>query len=244
MVQKPTSSAPPEEESLDVRLDEEELAQMGQEESAPSSEPQEAFEPTVKIDLSMMQEDLDYVEEEEELPPPPPAKPRRSLRPVAFVGGVIVLLAVAAVVLWRLGILPLPGAGTEAPTANLIIDQDRLDGRWEKNAQVSRIFVVKGMVVNRSKRPRAFIKVEAILMDRSGKPVRKTWAYCGNLIPLRDLRTKGKGAIEKYMKKREGERGSNKRVLPGASIPFMAVFFDVPQGVESYGAKVVGAVIP
>jgi hypothetical protein len=124
------------------------------------------------------------------------------------------------------------------------VDKDRLEGGWEKNAQVPRIFVVKGSVKNQSKSPKAHIKVKAFLLDKSGNTLKEAFAYCGNPIPSRDLRTKGKDEIKKFMGNRNGQKGANKSIAPGASILFSVVFFDVPKGVESFGARIEEATIP
>lgn len=239
LVQKPP---PPPEEEIDLELDEEEFDKMAEEEAPPPpSQPvEEAFEPTVKIDLA--EEGLEYEEEEEEEPafeaPPPPPQKRRGLgRPVVIAAGVIVIIAAAAVVLGRMGKLPFLSGPPEGPTDYLTIDEVSLQGKWEENAQGTRIFVVKGSVENGSKKSRAFIKVNAMLLDRNGKTLKEAWAYCGNIIPKKDLRTKGRDEIQKLMRKR-------KQIAPGARIPFTVVFFDVPENVERYGAVVAEAMTP
>ncbi len=46
------------------------------------------------------------------------------------------------------------------------------------------------------------------------------------------------------MKKRDGQNGMNRSIPPGGSVAFTVVFFDIPEGVESFGAEVVEAQIP
>lgn len=214
-----------------------------QETSVPP-EPEPSFEPTVRIDLSA-QEEPSFQEEAEGKPsiPPSPAK-RGVLRPLLVGGGVVAALAIVVVVLARLGFLPFLFPETpESPTAQLIIDQAQLQGKWESNAQVPRIFVISGTVQNQSKKPKAFIKVRGLLLDKSGRTVKEVWAYCGNSIPLEDLRTKAPTEIQNIMRNREGQQGANKQVAAGARIPFTLVFFEVPDGVETFGAEVVEAQI-
>ena len=157
---------------------------------------------------------------------------------------VLAVLVVAAFILDRMEILQILPRPAEEPGKNLLVDKDRLEGAWEKNAQVPRIFVVKGSVKNQSKRPRAHIRVKAFLYDKAGKTLKEGFAYCGNPIPARDLRTKGKDEIMKFMGNRDGQKGANKLIAPGASILFSVVFFDVPKGVESFGAQIEEAAIP
>lgn len=215
-------------------------------EAQPSgSEPEPVFEPTVRIDLSAQE----GPSVEEEQPPPaqqPRVRPRRNImRPLLLAAGSVAALAVVVVVLARLGILPLQlEEPKEPPTARLVIDQAQLQGKWEKNAQVPRIFIINGTVINQSKKPRSFVKVRGLLLDKTGKALKEVWAFCGNSIPLEDLRTKAPSEIQNIMLNREGEKGANKLLPPGARIPFTLVFFEIPEGVETFGAEVVEAQIP
>jgi len=167
------------------------------------------------------------------------------MRPLLLAAGGVAALAIVVVILARLGILPLQlEEPKESPTAQLVIDQAQLQGKWEKNAQVPRIFIINGTVTNQSKKPRSFVKVRGLLLDKAGKTLKEVWAFCGNSIPLEDLRTKAPSEIQNIMRNREGEKGANKLLPPGARIPFTLVFFEIPEGVETFGAEVVEAQIP
>jgi len=240
----PPPPPPPEPEpepDIDVRLDEAPIAPTPAPEPA---ETQEAFEPTVRIDLSAHHEELDFREEREASAPSPSGK-RGIPKALVAVVAVLILLVAAGAVLWQMEMLPfLSSAPPEAPVAGLLIDQARLEGKWEKNAQVPRIFVINGVVKNASKKPKAFVKVRGLLLDKSGKTVKDVWAFCGNPTPAEELRTKAPAEIEKVMRNREGAKGTNRQLAPEATIPFSVVFFDVPEGVESFGAEVIEAQIP
>jgi len=204
------------------------------------------FEPTVRIDLAAQEGPPMAEQDEAPIPPPPRARARRNLtRPLLLTAGAVAALAIVVLVLARLGLLPFQvEQAQESPTAHLVIDQAQLQGKWEKNAQVPRIFIINGTVMNQSKKPRSFVKVRGLLLDKSGKTVKEVWAFCGNSIPLEDLRTKAPSEIQGIMRNREGEKGANKLLPPGARIPFTLVFFEVPEGVETFGAEVVEAQIP
>jgi hypothetical protein len=124
------------------------------------------------------------------------------------------------------------------------VDHAKLDGKWEKNAQVPRIFVINGAVQNKGKTTKAFVKVRGLLLDREGKPLKDASAFCGNPIAEQDLRTKAPAEIQNAMKRREGQKGMNRSIPSGGSVPFTIVFFDIPDGVESFGAEVVEAQVP
>ncbi len=213
----------------------------------PSSEPEPIFEPTVRIDLATQEEEPPLTDEEQapEPAPPRPKAQRNLIRPLLLTAAGVAALAIVVVVLARLGLIPLQlEEPKESPIAQLIIDQSQLQGKWEKNTQVPRIFIINGTVINQSKKPRAFVKVRGLLLDKAGKTVKEVWAFCGNSIPIEDLRTKAPSEIQSIMRNREGEKGANKLLAPGARIPFTLVFFEIPEGVETFGAEVVEAQIP
>ncbi len=244
----PPPPLPPKEEDLDIKLDEEDAARMSEEPTeAPqptSREPEETFEPTVRIDLGA-HEELAYEEEKEPAVPPPPRRKGKLVKALVGVVAVLVLLGVVGVVLHQFDLLPfLSSSPPEAPTANLEVDHAKLDGKWEKNAQVPRIFVINGVLQNVSKKPRAFVKIQGLLLDRDSKTVKEVSAFCGNPIPEQDLRTKAPAEIQEAMKKREGQKGINRNIPPGGTVPFTVVFFDIPDGVESFAVKVLEAQVP
>jgi len=245
-VEPPLPVPPPETiESLDTGLDED-FESLGIEEEAaqppsePASEQAQEYESTVKIDLAERDE-LSFEEEEEPFEEPL-ARRKSPLRPILRVAFVAILLAV---IIWQAWThrdrLPFLSRLSESPTDNLIIDRKELVGKWEKNGQ---IFVMIGSVQNHSNKPRAFVKVQGMLLDRNGNALKETWAYCGNPIPTEDLRTKTPDEILKETRNRNGLQDMNKLVGPNTSIPFTVVFFEQPEGVESFGAKVIEATIP
>jgi predicted Zn finger-like uncharacterized protein len=209
---------------------------------------EEVMEPTVKIDLQEQEEEEEYIEEAlaeeaEDIPPPPPRERPRS-RPILLGALMVLLVVLAGLVLKQYGVISWPWVRQESPRASMVIDRTTLSGKWDQNAFVPRIFVINGYVKNRSQRPTAFVKVKGILMGKNGKPLKETWAFCGNPITDTDVRTKRPDDLKKAMMNRDGLRGMNKRIAPGASIPFTLIFFDVPHGVESFGAEVIEASFP
>jgi predicted Zn finger-like uncharacterized protein len=244
LAKQPTTMSPRQQmDSMDMRL-EEEVDSLAAEEDvpSPSEEGVQNFEPTVKIDLAE-QEEASYDEEEDELYVSEPSAHRKAnLRPVVTLAVVAIVLALIIWFGWsQRDRLPFLSALSESPTDNLIIDRAQLVGKWEKNGQ---IFVMMGTVHNRSKKPRAFIKVRGMLMDKNGKTLEETWAYCGNPMQPQDLSSKDPAEIQKQMANRDGLKGENKLVAPNTSVPFTIVFFQRPEGVESFGAEVAEAVIP
>jgi predicted Zn finger-like uncharacterized protein len=248
MVRRDTPAEPPKEEAVSLTPKEGEGVEpsWAREEMGQEAEP--VFEPTVRIDLGSEPPPGPQLEEppQGQEPVAPSARPRRRiLAPLLTAGAVVAALAMIVVVLGKLGYLPfLFPEPQEPPISKLTIDQGQLEGKWEKNAQIPRIFVITGTVHNQSKKPRSFIKVRGLLLDKNGKVVKEVWAFCGNPIPIEDLRTKAPGELEKVMHTREGQKGSNKMVPPGGKIPFTLIFFEVPDGVEAFGAEVTEAQIP
>lgn len=198
---------------------------------------EETFESTIKIDLSDQQEmpfDDDEAFPEEGVPQEVPMK-RAMGTPVLI--AIIVLAVIGLAVAAYFFVLPNFMGPPVTPTSNLTTTD--LDGYFEQNVQIPKIFVIKGSLINESKKARRFIQVKGILYDKNGKPVKVQLAYCGNLIPKKDLKTKAPKLIQKAMMKKSGTRGANNLVKPGASIPFMVVFFYLPKEMAEYSVEVV-----
>jgi predicted Zn finger-like uncharacterized protein len=205
----------------------------------PESEPvasEEAFESTIKIDLSDQQE-MPF--EDEEAFPEGVAKeiPMKRAMGTPILIALVALVVIALAAVAYLFVLPNFMGPPETPTSNL--NTTDLDGYFEENVQIPKVFVIKGNLINESKKARRFIQVKGILYNKQGKPVKVQLAYCGNLIPKRDLKTKAPKTIQKAMMNKSGARGANNLVKPGASIPFMVVFFYLPKEMAEYSAEVV-----
>jgi predicted Zn finger-like uncharacterized protein len=124
----------------------------------------------------------------------------------------------------------LRGAGKPGPQ----YDVRNLIGYYEPNAAAGNLFVIKGQVANMGRTRKNVVRVHATLLDSKDHPILETTCYAGNTLPGETLRTASRAKIEESLSNRFGERLINMDIAPGKSVPFMVVFFNVPEGISAY----------
>ena len=112
----------------------------------------------------------------------------------------------------------------------------------EKNA--NKLFVIEGSAVNNFPIPKELIKVEATLYDSTGKVVAQKAQMAGNTLSLFQLQVMTREQIDESLGSEVGILSNNTFLRPGVDVPFMLVFFDVPESVKEFGVKVVEAKDP
>ncbi|MGE5662758.1 MAG: DUF3426 domain-containing protein [Deltaproteobacteria bacterium] len=109
-----------------------------------------------------------------------------------------------------------------------------LVGYYENNGAAGRMFVIRGQVTNDGRLRRTGVRIHAALLDaRSAKIAEKT-VYAGNVLAGDAIRKAARAKIEEAMSNPIGGGLANMDIAPGKSIPFMVVFFDAPDGIDSY----------
>jgi len=180
----------------------------------------------------------------ETLPPPEPTPRSRTSRPLAAGVALVAVLVLAAGyfgftapgkqalqgLLSQLAVL-VGGAGS-APASRYEVKN--VIGYFESGAASPRILVIKGQVTNLSKVGKSGIRVHAALLDSADQVLGETVVYAGNVVPTARLKTGTRAALEKAVANPLGERLSNMDVLPGKTVPFMVLFFDAPENIDSY----------
>jgi hypothetical protein len=124
----------------------------------------------------------------------------------------------------------LRGAGKPGPQ----YDVRNLIGYYEPGAAAGNLFVIKGQVANMGRTRKNAVRVHATLLDSKDQPILETTCYAGNTLPGETLRTASRAKIEESLSNRFGERLINMDIAPGKSVPFMVVFFNVPEGISAY----------
>lgn len=107
------------------------------------------------------------------------------------------------------------------------------------NEKTGNLFVVEGKAVNQFSGPKERIKVEVVLYDETGNVLVSQSFLCGNLLSQFQLQVQTQAEIEEGLKSEVGILSNNTFIRPGASTPFMAVFFTPPAGVKEFLVKVV-----
>lgn len=107
-------------------------------------------------------------------------------------------------------------------------------GYLVSGASSPRIFVIKGQVTNLSTAEKSGIRILASLLDNTGKVMMEETVYAGNVVSGEKLRTENMETLRKALVNPLGEHLANMDVQPGKSIPFMVLFFDAPEDIDSY----------
>jgi len=107
-------------------------------------------------------------------------------------------------------------------------------GYLVSGASSPRIFVIKGQVTNLSPAERSGIRILASLLDNTGKVMMEETVYAGNLVSGEKLKTESMETLRKALANPLGEHLVNMDVPSGKSIPFMVLFFDAPEDIDSY----------
>lgn len=107
------------------------------------------------------------------------------------------------------------------------------------NEKTGNLFVVEGKAVNKFSKPKEQIKVEVVLYDGSGNVLVSQPMLCGNVLSQFQLQVQTQKEIEDGLSSEVGILSNNTFIRPGASTPFMAVFFNPPAGVKEFLVKVI-----
>jgi len=107
-------------------------------------------------------------------------------------------------------------------------------GYYDSGAASPKILVIKGQVTNLSSTGKSGIRVAAALLDNTDKVLMQQVVYAGNVVSGARVKTEGRETLTKLLANPLGEHLANMDVLPGKTIPFMVLFFDAPEEIDSY----------
>ena len=127
------------------------------------------------------------------------------------------------------------------PPSPLVIEG--IDSKFIRNHRGSVLFVAEGHVRNRSNGPIQCPMIMARLYDTSGAEIHKSVAHCGRVLRTEELRTFGRSRIREMFEPSEGGK-SLSEVQAGHSIPFMIVFYDIPEGAMEFEIEVLENPVP
>jgi len=94
-------------------------------------------------------------------------------------------------------------------------------------------------VTNVGKTVSSGIRIQATLLGKDNQVIMQNEAFAGNLIDESLMAHMNRVRIEGFLGMRYGEGNSNRDIPVGMSLPFMVVFFDPPEGIQSFTVKAV-----
>jgi len=116
-----------------------------------------------------------------------------------------------------------------------------VSGSFVDSIKLGQLFVIKGMVSNDYPKSRSMILVKGTVLDDKGAVVQSKIAYAGNILPEAKLKDMPLETINEALKNRLGMGGVNRNIKPGASIPFMIVFNNLPDNLSEFTVEAVSS---
>lgn len=108
-----------------------------------------------------------------------------------------------------------------------------------ENEKTGPMVVVEGSVVNNFETPKDLILLEITLFDDKGNALIMREQYCGVTLSLLQLRTLPQAAIEGALVNQSVILSNNTDILPGSSVRFTSVFFDLPHSAYEFEVKII-----
>jgi hypothetical protein len=151
-------------------------------------------------------------------------------------------LAVAAVLVlglfaYRTGLI---GGQSVDPEGKSRISFTGISGYFLKNEQDGIFYVVQGLVRNGYEDKRGRIRIKAAIHDATGRPVRQQMVYAGNVFSREELQRLPLQDIAARLAEPNQDL-SAAMVRPGATVPFMAVFGDLPESLGEFSLEAAGS---
>jgi pilus assembly protein FimV len=123
----------------------------------------------------------------------------------------------------------------------LALVPEGISAEFIANPSAGMLCVVKGQVRNSYNHPRSGMQVTAKLYAAGNAVVKTATVFAGNVLSNQELSSMDLIAISARLKNRSGANNMNVGVKPGRPVPFMAVFSNLPAGVDEYSVEVAGS---
>lgn len=195
---------------------------------------------------------------QDEIPPPPIVEQlpeRRRISMPLMVALIIVLVgggAYAAYTILKSQNIEIPfleslaGAGKsetiDPGNIHISLLENLIAGEFVESKSAGRLFVVKGKIRSNYPATRNFIRLKGVIYLKDGKIAQDRIVYCGNVLSDTDLQILDRQTINKRLGNRFGQNKVNFRVPNGKVLPFMVVFFGLPEELGEFSVEVVGSI--
>ncbi len=112
------------------------------------------------------------------------------------------------------------------------------------NDKVGTLTVIEGKVVNGFDEARGLVQVECSLYSESGELLINKKQIAGTSLSLFQLQVLNEQELEQNLNNNLDIMQRNTNIAPGASTPFMCVFYNPPQNAANFNIKIVSAEKP
>jgi len=124
---------------------------------------------------------------------------------------------------------------------NSVLDVGNLRGYLNKKPSGEPFYVVKGTVTNIGKALSNGIRIEATLLGNDNQAIVNNGTFAGNVIDESLIPYMSRVTIDGFLGMRYGDGDVNRDIPAGRTLPFMVVFFDPPERIESFRVKAIDA---
>jgi hypothetical protein len=129
---------------------------------------------------------------------------------------------------------------TEITEVKPIPNQKSVNGRFVTNSTAGTLFIITGRVDNPSNIAYSHIEIRGALITKNKEEAKIKNIFCGNIITEEMLKTGNISDINTLLTLKEGVHQTNVNVAPGASVPFMVVFSNLPEKLQNFTVKIAG----
>ena len=177
----------------------------------------------------------------------PPARRPRYRRPLFLAAAISILLLAGGTFYFVDGNSGRKSTDSVIPSRarstpeNSVFDVVNVKGFLIRKPSGEPFYVVKGTVTNIGKALSSGIRIEATLLGKDNQAIVKNGSFAGNVIDESLIPHMNRVRIEGFLGMRHREGDENRDIPAGKTLPFMVVFFDPPEGVESFRVKATDA---
>jgi predicted Zn finger-like uncharacterized protein len=200
------------------------------------AEEEESFASDDELIEEKRDDKSESMEEDEEERPAVNKKGKSKTLLIILSGILFVIIAFLVIFFFFPGIIPDSIYSRPAETKSSVSDTGiaqlnfkGVAGSFLKSEKAGDIFIIKGTVINNDSKSRSYILLKGGILDMEGKPLKEATAFAGNNFTEDQLKEISKEEINAAMQNRSGMDNSNIDVKPGASIPFVIIFIDLPE---------------
>ncbi|MFO7495922.1 MAG: DUF3426 domain-containing protein [Desulfobacterales bacterium] len=134
-----------------------------------------------------------------------------------------------------------PQGQVSDPAGNLHLSTLEINSRFIENDSAGRLFIITGQVKNGYTVARSHIQVTGKIYSQGKQLVKSENVFSGNILSDLDLKNLSFEDISNRLNTKDGSRMANVDVKPGATVPFMLVFSNLPENLEEFTIEVAGS---
>jgi len=138
---------------------------------------------------------------------------------------------------------PKQTAAPKAPvdSGNARINLEKVSARFLDTPEAGRLFIVEGQVKNAYGETVSEIKLKGLVHTKTKPNALERIVYAGTVLADEEIRGLSREVVEGLFRNPKGEGESNVNVQPGGTVPFMMVFYDLPDNLTEYTVEVISS---